>query len=69
MPIHLIGWSVNEFIILLGLAAALFAGRFDAVYPFAFMAAVLHVLMFPRFEPFARRAEKLGLLSGPAPGR
>jgi hypothetical protein len=69
MPIHLIGWSVNELIILLGLAAAWFAGRFDAVYPFAFMAAVLHVLMFPRFEPFARRAEQLGLLSGPMAGR
>lgn len=69
MPIHLIGWTVNELVILLGLAAASFAGRFDAVYPFAFMAAVLHVLMFPRFKPFARRAEQLGLLSGPVPSR
>jgi hypothetical protein len=66
MPIHLIGWSVNEIVILLGLAAASFAGRFDAIYPFAFMAMVLHVLMYPRFEPFARRVASLGLSSGPS---
>lgn len=67
MPIQLIGWSVNELVILLGLAAAWFAARFDAIYPFAFMALVLHVLMFPRFAPFALRVEALGLLSGPVP--
>lgn len=64
MPIQLIGWSVNVLVILLGLAAISVAGRFDAIYPFAFMAMVLHVLMYPRFEPFARRAATLGLASG-----
>jgi hypothetical protein len=60
MPVQVIGWSINELVIALGLAAAWFSGRFEAIYPFAFMALVLHVLMFPRFAPFARRVEALG---------
>ena len=66
MPVQVIGWTVNELVILLGLAAAFFSGRFEAIYPFAFMALVLHVLMFPRFAPFARRVEALGPVSRPA---
>ncbi len=60
MPVQVIGWSVNELVVLIGLAAAFFGGRFDVIYPFAFMALVLHVLMFPRFAPFVRRVEALG---------
>lgn len=66
MPIQIIGWTVNELVVFLGLAATWSSGRFDAIYPFAFMALVLHVLMFPRFAPFAKRVESLGLVPGPA---
>jgi hypothetical protein len=55
LPAFVVGWGINEAILLLGTALAVVSGNFMDVVPFAFVAFALNALSFPRLDPYLRR--------------
>lgn len=58
-PVQLLGWVINDLIMVTGLIAVIVGQHLPAAYPFVFIAVVLQALSFPRFRPMAARARKL----------
>jgi hypothetical protein len=58
-PVQFSGWAINEAIMVVGLIAVTAGNKGSSAYPFLFIAVVLQILSFPRFQPTAERARKL----------
>jgi hypothetical protein len=58
-PVQFIGWAMNEAIMIVGLIAVTAGNTGSSAYPFLFIASVLQLLSFPRFQPTAERAKQL----------